>query len=255
MSSAFKTILIIGATSGIGEGIAKRFHKQGKKVIITGRRQNNLSEITKANPGMESYVMDNSALADIPKHVETLFTKYPDIDAVLINSGVMKYTSIKDMSTSSDDQIAQEITLNLTAPCTFARNIIPRMLKRGTEATFMITSSGLAFVPSPVAPVYNGTKAAVHAYLVTLRQQLKDTKVNIIEIVPPLVSTDLTSSFTPPKGLTPLTLEQYLDETFATLDNNEAKDLKEVAAGSAVQRAQAWRSSIGEILKNSGMGG
>jgi uncharacterized oxidoreductase len=255
MSSSIHTILIVGGTSGIGEGIAKRFHKQGKKVIITGRRQNNLSEITKANPGMESYVMDNSVIADIPKHVETLFTKYPDIDAVLINSGMMHTASIKDMSTSSDERIAQEITLNLIAPCTFARHIIPRMLERGTEATFAITSSGLAFAPNTLAPFYNATKGGVHNFLVSLRQQLKDTKINIIEFVPPLVTTDMTANFKLPPGLVALTLEQYLDETFNTLDNNEAKDIKEIAAGYAVPRVQAWRSSIGEILKNSGMGG
>jgi uncharacterized oxidoreductase len=256
MSSSFNTILIMGGTSGIGEGIAKRYHKQGKKVIITGRRENLLAEITSANPGMESYTMDNSILADIPGHVDTLFTKYPDLDAVLINSGAMSASSIKDLSTSSDEQVIKELTVNMTAPFILARHMIPRFLSRGTEATFMITSSGLAFVPSPLAPVYNATKSGVHAYLVTLRQQLKGTKVNIIEIVPPLVSTDLTVAFQDQlKGAKALTLQQFLDEIFGTLDSNEAKDLKEVAAGTAVDRSNAWRSSIGELLKNSGMGG
>ena len=115
----------------------------------------------------------------------------------------------------------------------------------------MITSSGLGFVPvGSMFPVYCPAKAAIHDYLVGVRQALKDTNVNVIEIVPPFVGGSELGA-----NLTPLPMDDFTNEIFEILDDNQASDLKEVAAGSAVNRVQAWRSSIGEILAKSGLGG
>lgn len=258
MSASIHTILIIGGTSGIGEAFARRFHQQGKKVIITGRREARLTQIKSELSGLQTYVMDNADLASLPKHVDTLFARYPDIDTVWVNSGIMSASSPKDINNTTDEQIADEVTTNVTAPFVLARNIIPRLLARGPEqeSTFMITSSGLAFVPVPAFPIYNATKAAVHQYLVSVRQALQGTNVHIIEIVPPLVETGFGDAFRHLiGGLRGMDLEDYTNETFQTLDSQPAKDLKEVAAGSAVGRVNAWRSSIGEMLKSSGLGG
>ena len=122
----------------------------------------------------------------------------------------------------------------------------------------MITSSGLGFVPvGSLFPVYCPTKAAVHYYLVGIRQALKNTRVNILELVPPFVgSTELGAEHKDKvANLTPMGLDEFTDEIFEVLDKNQAKDLKEVAAGSAVNRVQAWRDSIGAVLANSGLGG
>jgi uncharacterized oxidoreductase len=256
MSASFKTILIIGGTSGIGEAFAKRFHNQGKKVIVTGRREARLAELKSAATGLETYTMDNTDLSGISHHVDTLFTKYPQIDTVWVNGGIQTTSSLKDISTSTDDSIVKEVTTNVTAPYIFARHIIPRLLARGSESTFMITSSGLAYVPVPLFPVYNSTKAAIHSYLVALRQQLKGTDINVIEIVPPYTSTEIDVGYRHVLGgLKPMPLADFTNEIFGVLDGNEAKDLKEIAAGSAVGRVDAWRSSIGEMLVSTGLGG
>lgn len=255
MSSSIKTILIIGATSGIGEAFARRFHSMGKQVIATGRRRDRLSKLQEELPGLETYVMDNADLSSLPGHVAELTRKFPTIDTVWINSGVQNAFKIADTSTSSDDRIADEVTINITAPMILTRLFVPHLLAQ-QEATIMITTSGLAFVPMPVYPVYCPTKAAMHAFCVILRQSLKDTNVHVIEIAPPKVSTELDANHVPGTGSKSpsLSIQEYTDETFKILDGHKASDLKEVAVGFAAMGASAWRGSIGQILERMNLG-
>ena len=256
MSSSMNTILVIGGTSGIGEAFAKRFSQMGKKVIITGRREQKLSELQKSL-GVDTYQFDIADLSSIPKHVEDLFRKFPDIDTVWVNSGIQYCFDIKDASTTTDERISEEVTTNVTAPMILGRHIIPRLLQKKSETQFMITSSGLGFVPvGSLFPVYCPTKAAVHYYLVGIRQALKGTNVNVIELVPPYVGgTELGREHEDKiANLTPMDLNEYTDESFKIMEG-KAKDLKEVAAGSAADRVGAWRGSIGEMLAKSGLGG
>ena len=251
-------ILIIGGTSGIGETFAKRFHKMGKKLIVTGRREQRLAELQKALSGLEVHTMDMADLPAIPGHVDKLFTSFPDIDTVWVNGGIQYSSSIKDASTTTDERISEEVTINVTAPMILAHHIIPRLMKQSGETNFMITSSGLGFVPvGSLFPVYCPTKAAIHDYLVGIRQALKGTNVNVLELVPPYVGgTELGAEHADKvANLTPMPMEEFTEEIFKVFEGTPAKELNEVAAGSAVPRVQAWRSSIGEMLANSGLGG
>ncbi|KAK5163563.1 uncharacterized protein LTR77_010512 [Saxophila tyrrhenica] len=221
MSASMNTILIVGGTSGIGEACAKRFHAMGKK---------------------------------------TLFATYPDIDTVWVNGGLQYISDIKDAASTTDARIEGEVSLNVTAPMVLAHHVIPRLIEKKTETTFMITSSGLGFVPvGSLFPVYCATKAAVHSYCVGIRQALKATNVSVLELVPPYVGgTELVQDQEHAdkiKGLKPLPMEDFVEEVFEVLEKNAAKDLKEVAAGSAVGRVEAWRSGIGGILSSTGLGG
>ena len=251
MTSSMSTILIFGGTGGIGESFARSFHKMGKKVIITGRRSARLAELAKEMPGLETYTMDNSDLATLPGHVKTLLSKYPDIDTVWVNSGIQYQGSLKALENFSDDKITGEINTNLTAPIILARHFLPHLLSLKRQGTFMITSSGLAFVPSGSFPVYCSTKAAVHSFVVGLRQTLKDTNVNVIEIAPPYVRTDLDAANRLDKVLTPMELDDYTEQTLEILEK-PAGEIKEVAVGSAAMRAEAWRKAFDPILQAGG---
>lgn len=254
-SASITTILIIGGTSGIGAAFARRFHSKGKQVIVTGRRENRLQALRDELPGLETYVMDNTDLAALPGHVDTLTSKYPDIDTVWINSGVQHSYTFADITTSSDAQVVDEVTTNVTAPLILARHFIPYLLSLNVEANFIITSSGLAFVPMGIYPIYCPTKALIHHFLVGLRQQLKDSMVNIIEIDPPYVATDLDANHRLADAPPPMPLDEFTDKTFAILDQQAAKELKEVAVGFAAMGVNAWRQSIGEILNKMHLGG
>ena len=258
MSASMNTILIVGGTSGIGENFAKRFHKMGKKVIVTGRRSNRLEEMEKSLPGLSTYTMDMANLSALPKDVENLFSTFADIDTVWINGGIQYASSVKDLSSTTDEKVSEEITINVTAPIILGRHIIPQLLKQKGETNFMITSSGLGYVPvGSLFPAYCPTKAAIHYYLVGIRQALQGANVNVLELVPPYVGgTELGAEHADKVGgLTPMPMEDFTNEVFEKLEKNEAKDLREIGAGSAQPRVDAWRSSIGEMLAKSGLGG
>ena len=271
MSSSISTILIIGATSGIGEAFAHRFHAMGKKVIATGRRQSRLDSLKKTlgPERLETYTMDNADLVSLPGHVDAIMKQFPDIDTVWVNSGIQYSSDFKDppsspgsSSSSSDQKIIEEVVVNVTAPTILGRHFIPHLLKSGSgAANFMITSSGLGFVPFGMFPVYCATKSFTHSFLVALRQQLKDTNVNVWELVAPYVGeTGLNAEMQadPPavmKNLKPMPMGEFVEEVVGVLEGSEAGEIKEIAPGSAKGRVDAWRGSIGAILENMKVGG
>lgn len=219
-------ILVIGGTSGIGENFVKRFHEMGKNLIVTGRRENKLKEMEKSLPGLRTYTMDMTNLSAVPKDIESLFDNYPNIDTVWVNGGLQYAASIKDASSTTDERISEEITLNLTAPIVLGRHIIPRLIEQSGETKFMITGSGLGFVPSGnLFAVYCATKAGVHSYLVGIRQALKDTNVNVLELVPPYVGgTELGAEHADKLAdATPMPMEEFTDDIFKVLNGSQAK--------------------------------
>ena len=183
------TILITGGGSGIGRALAEAFHKAGNRVIISGRRQAVLNEVTAANPGMASMVMDATDAAGIRAFAEALVNAHPALNAVINNAGIM---APEDIAAAPDylDTAEGTIATNLLAPIRLTAALLPHFLKQPT-ATVLTVSSGLAFVPMVLTPTYSATKSAIHAYSVALREQLKETPVEVIEIVPPYVQTTL----------------------------------------------------------------
>ncbi|KQZ97402.1 MULTISPECIES: SDR family oxidoreductase [Agrobacterium] len=189
MKMTGNTVLITGGGSGIGRALAEAFHALGNKVIISGRRQSALDEVTSANPGMVSAVLDATKAENIRTFAETLTRDYPDLNVVINNAGIMKNEDI----TAAPDylEIAEEtIATNLLAPIRLTAALLPHFLKKENAAVLTV-SSGLAFVPMVATPTYSATKSAIHAYSMALREQLKDTSVEVIEIAPPYVQTTL----------------------------------------------------------------
>lgn len=242
------TILILGGTGGIGESFARRFHKMGKKVIVTGRREAMLASLASELPGLETYTMDNSDLGSLAGHVETLLGRFPDIDTVWVNGGIQYQGDFRSLENFSDEKIIQEMTTNLTAPIVLARHFVPHLLSLKRETTFMITSSGIAYVPISLFPVYSPTKAGVHSFLVGLRDALRDTNVHVIEIAPPYVRTELDAANRLDKGeMKPMELDDYTEQTLAVLEK-PAAEIKEAAVGFAAMGSQAWRKTFDPIL-------
>jgi uncharacterized oxidoreductase len=154
------------------------------------------------------------------------------------------------------DKIIREVNINTIGPILIARHVLPRLLSLKKEANFMITSSGIAFIPAGPYPVYSASKGGVHHFMVALRQQLTGTNVNIIEIAPPYVETSLDAAHKAVAGeAQAMPLQEYTNKTFEILDNNAAKDLKEVAVGFAAMAAEVWRGSIGATMERLGFGG
>lgn len=203
--------------------------------------------------------MDVQDTASIGRHVSDLTKAYQEIDTVIAMAGIQKSFDFKKPQSSSSASIASEVTTNVTAPMVLAHHFVPHLLSLKRSTTFILVSSGLAFVPLPRYPVYCPTKSAIHYFAIMLRAQLADTSVRVVELAPPYVDTELDAEHRddvvaaqggPDKAVKPMGLEEYLDQSLEGLKQAEKT---EVAIGYAEMGLKAWRGAFGPILPKFGV--
>jgi len=212
------TLFITGGTSGIGRALAVAFHDLGNKVIIAGRRQALLDEIAAAHPGIEGIQLDIADAQDIDRVAKTLIAKYPALNVLINNAGIMPFD---DPSSTVDDAVSQQILeTNLLGPIRLTSALIQH-LKAQPRATIIHNTSMLAYVPIATNAVYSAAKAALHSYALSQRFMLRDTNVTVQEIAPPWVDTDLIKKSGDPRAMP---LDAFIAETMQKL----ASDAPEV---------------------------
>ncbi len=187
MKTSGNTILITGGGSGIGRALAEQFHKRGDKVIIAGRREAVLDDVVAANPGMVSAVLDVESPEAIKAFASKIVAEHPALNVLFNNAGVMTPEDIKAGETETAEAT---IATNLLGPIRLIAAFLPHLQKQA-DAAIINTTSGLAFVPLAITPTYSATKAALRSYTQSLRYQLRDTSVEVIEMAPPYVQTAL----------------------------------------------------------------
>lgn len=189
MKTKGNTILITGGGSGIGRAFAEAFHKLGNQVIIAGRRKQVLEEAAAANPGMEVAVLDIENPAAVKSFAVDVAKRFPKLNVVLHSAGIMRTENLLGEGAYLATAEAT-IATNLLGPMRLNAALLPHLLKQPDGAILTI-SSGLAFLPMAITPTYCATKAAIHSYSQSLRFQLRSTKLQVIEIIPPYVRTGL----------------------------------------------------------------
>ncbi len=187
MNLSSSTILVTGGASGIGLALAERFAKLGSTVIVCGRRADVLAEAKKN--GLETIQADVGKLSDRVALAKEAVARFPKLNVLVNNAGIQRQGSFSEDAASWAER-EEEIAINFTAPAHLAALLIPHLEKQKDAAIVNVTS-GLAFVPGVFAPVYCATKAALHSLSVSLRHDLKRKSIEVIEIVPPMVNTDL----------------------------------------------------------------
>jgi uncharacterized oxidoreductase len=210
MKPTGNTILITGGTSGIGRGLAVRFHEAGNTVIVAGRRKDVLDQVTTDHPGIEAVVLDIADPDSIAHVADTLAARHPRLDVLVNNAGFLQFEDLLDPTSVSAAEPL--ITTNLLGPIRLIDAFLPQLVTKDDAAILNVTSA-LAFVPLPAAPTYCATKAALHSYTESLRVQLAGTGVQVIEIAPPNVRTDLAGQ----QDEHAMPLDDFLTETMTLL--------------------------------------
>jgi uncharacterized oxidoreductase len=209
-----RTILITGGSAGIGLAFALKFLELGNEVIVTGRRQAVLDQVKAKYPKLhtiQSDVADPAQIAALAAHVKSTF---PKLDVLMNNAGIMLYKNLKAPAADLGGLMA-EMNVNVGGVITATSAFID--ILRANKGTVINTSSALAFVPLPSAPIYSATKAAIHSYTQSLRFQLEETGVEVIELMPPVVKTDLAAELAEGGSVTVITTDELVKQSFAAL--------------------------------------
>ena len=229
MNTSGNTILIRGGGSGLGRGLAEAFHSLGNQVIIAGRRRSALDATTAANPGMQSVALDLEK-NDIRAFAASVVARFPKLNVLINNAGIMRPERLNAETVDLTDSEAT-VTTNLLGPIRLTAALLPH-LKKQPGAAIINVSSGLAFVALTLTPTYCATKAALHSYTQSLRNQLKSTKVEVLELIPPYVATDLMGGAKDPRAMP---LNEFISETMEILKSQPAP------AEICVERVKALR--------------
>jgi uncharacterized oxidoreductase len=188
MNVSGNTILITGGANGIGKALAIRFLEATNTVIVCDRDRQKLEEAKTGTPGLHVLHSDVSLEAERVQLYEAVTREFPKTNVLINNAAIQRHPRIEANEPWAATR--KELETNLDAPLHLTQLFIKHLAKQRAPAV-VLTTSGLAHVPRSVAPIYCATKAALHSYALSLRHQLAALNVEVIEICPPHVNTDL----------------------------------------------------------------
>ncbi|MEO6188255.1 MAG: SDR family NAD(P)-dependent oxidoreductase [Ginsengibacter sp.] len=178
-------ILITGGASGIGLGLTERFLREGNQVIICGRREDALQDVGNKFPSVITKACDLSLEAQRIELYNWISENHSDLNVLVNNAGIQNWMGISDNDFYK--KAKNEIETNVLAPVHLTT------LFTGLKSlnTIINVTSGLAFVQLSKVPIYCATKAFFHSYTLSLRYLLKTKNIEVIEMIPPALNTDL----------------------------------------------------------------
>ncbi len=178
-------ILITGGASGIGLGLTERFIRENNTVIICGRRGSVLKEVADKFPSIITKVCDLSIEAERVELFKWVSEHHSDLNVLVNNAGIQQWMTI------SDDDFFQraknEIVTNIEAPL----HLMSLFINLKSLKTIINVTSALSFVPFTKVPVYSATKTFFHSFTLSARHLLKSKNIEVIEMIPPALNTDL----------------------------------------------------------------
>jgi uncharacterized oxidoreductase len=233
------TVLITGGASGIGLALAERFVRAGSEVILCGRREEKLREAKEKHPGIRIHVCDLASEPDRLALLDRAVKEFPRLNILVNNAGIQLRASLAEPR--EWDHVRQELAINFEAPVHLSMLFLPHLLKQPRPAIINVTS-GLAFSPLARVPVYSATKAAMHSFTLSLRQQLSGTPIQVIEIIPPAVDTDLGGPGLHTFGVP---VAEFVDAVMPRIAAGEI----EVAYGFAQKASRASRQDLDALFR------
>jgi uncharacterized oxidoreductase len=239
MRASKNTILITGGASGIGLALAERFLKAGNELLLCGRREEKLLEIRRKHPAVKTRVCDVSLETDRVALYDWAVSEAPGLNVLVNNAGIQRRVELA--KEKHWEAVEEEIAVNFHAPVHLTMLFLPLLLKQKEPAILNVTS-GLAFVPKADVPVYCATKAALHSFTLSLRRQLTGSPVEVIEVIPPAVNTDLGGPGLHTFGVP---VDQFADHVMERLKAGAL----EIPFGFSEQSSRASRAELDEIFE------
>jgi uncharacterized oxidoreductase len=233
------TILLTGGSAGIGLALAERFHAAGNTVLICGRDAARLQAAAERLPGLRTFVCDVAQAAERQRLFEWAIAEVPQLNVLFNNAGIQRQVRLAENAEDWATR-ANEIAINVEAPMHLTA-LFGAHLQQQAAAAIINVSSGLGFAPLARVPIYSATKAAIHSFTQSLRWQLADTSVQVIEVMPPAVHTNLGGtdhSFGVP-------LDEYADDVMQQL----AAGHLEIAYGTSAKSSQASRAELDAVFQ------
>ena len=178
-------ILITGGASGIGLGLTERFLQENNTVIVCGRREDVLQKLAEKHPSIITRRCDLSSESEREELFQWIKTKHGDLNVLINNAGIQQWMNVSDEDFFA--RAKEEIATNIEAPI----HLTNLFLKLDSFDTVMNVTSGLSFSPLSKVSVYSATKAFFHSFTLSLRHLLKSKNIEVIEIIPPAINTDL----------------------------------------------------------------
>jgi uncharacterized oxidoreductase len=233
------TVLLTGGGTGIGRATAIALHHRGNRVVIAGRRLSALRAVAEAHPGMEYHRLDVADTESIREFVASVEHRWPDANVLINNAGVMALENLR----APDPEVSRTVVAtNLLGPIVLT-SLLLQTLRNHPQATIVNVTSALAFVPLAIAPTYSATKAALHSYTESLRILLKTSGIQVTEIVPPRVRTEMDG----PGGADSVDVEAFVTEVIAALSAQPYPTEVVVAAARGVRYAER-EGQYGRVL-------
>lgn len=236
MRMSGNTVLVTGGSSGIGMGLAEAFVAAGNEVVVCGRGKDALEALKLRVPALHILVGDTGNAEARSRLFAEVTQKFPMLNVLVNNAGIQRKV---DFGKGEPwNEIATEIAINLEGPMHLSMLFSPHLAKKA-GAVIANVSSGLAFVPIAAMPVYCATKAALHSFTLSLRHQLAPSSIEVVEIIPPAVRTNLGGShdFGAP-------LDVYVASVMAQLAEGRSETTYELSA----ETSQASRVELDEIF-------
>jgi uncharacterized oxidoreductase len=245
MKLAGNTVLITGGATGIGLALAEAFAQAGSQVAICGRREARLREAQQRIPGLQVRRCDVASPAECQELARWAAVTLPGLNVLVNNAGIQRDL---DFTTGADDFVTgpSEIRINLDAPILLAGLFVP-ILRGKPDPVIINVSSGLGFVPAAKMPVYSATKAGLHAFSLALRFQLAKVGIEVVEVVPPAVDTELNQEGRAARGgwKAGLAAEEFVGAVMKAL----AAGTPEIGYGFSAGHLKASRAELDEAFK------
>jgi uncharacterized oxidoreductase len=230
-------ILITGGASGIGLGLTERFLQEENTVIVCGRRENVLAELREKHPNVITKQCDLSSAEERESLFRWIAEEHSDLNVLVNNAGIQQWMNVEDVDFFERAKV--EIATNIEAPIHLASLFV----KLNSLNTIMNVTSGLSFVPFAKVPVYSATKAFFHSFTLSLRHNLAAKNIEVIEIIPPAINTDLGGKglhdFAPP-------VSEFIESIFAQLKDGKT----ELTFGMSNGMANGNREELNNIFKS-----